>query len=61
MTELVKAFWTDESGQDLSEYALLLVLIAAALIGILVALRDQISSAFQRVTNALQSGNSQAS
>ncbi len=61
MLELLKGFWTDQSGQDLSEYALLLVLIAAALITVLIALRTQIQTAFQRVTNALQSGNTQAS
>ena len=61
MLELVKGFWADQSGQDLSEYALLLVLIAAALIVVLVALRAQIQSAFSRVTSALQEGNAQAS
>ena len=57
MLELVKGFWTDQSGQDLSEYALLLVLIAAALVAILVLLREQIKTAFSRVTSALQYGN----
>ncbi len=61
MLELLKDFWTDQSGQDLSEYALLLVLIAAALISVLILLRGQIQTAFQRVTSALQQGNTQAS
>jgi len=61
MLELLKVFATDQSGQDLSEYALLLVLIAAALIGVLVLLRDQIKAAFQNLTNALQTANTQAS
>ncbi len=57
----LEAFAKDESGQDLSEYALLLVLIAAALITVLIMLREQISAAFQRITGALQTANSQAS
>ncbi len=61
MLELLKGFWTDQSGQDLSEYALLLVLIAAALISVLILLRGQIQTAFQRVTSALEQGNTQAS
>jgi len=58
---MLQRFWVDQSGQDLSEYALLLVLIAAALIAVLLSLKDQIQVAFQRVTNALQRGNLDAS
>lgn len=57
MLELWKNFWTDQSGQDLSEYALLLVLIAAALVTLIIALQNEIKSAFSRVTSALNTGN----
>lgn len=57
MLELWKSFWMDESGQDLSEYALLLVLIAAALVTLIIALQNEIKSAFSRVTSALSKGN----
>jgi pilus assembly protein Flp/PilA len=38
MKQLVRNLWRDESGQDLAEYTLLIVLIAIACIGAVTAL-----------------------
>ena len=42
MKDLLKSFWTDESGQGLTEYALIIALVAIGLIIVLVAFRNEI-------------------
>jgi Flp pilus assembly pilin Flp len=51
--QLLKQLWQDDSAQDTSEYALLLVLITAALVGTVVALRTEIAAVFTSVTSTL--------
>ena len=53
---LLKLFWTDESGQDLAEYALLISLIALVVIGAVTLLGTQINTVFTNITNALGGG-----
>ena len=40
MKSLWQAFWSDESGQGLVEYALIIALVAVGLIAILLVLRN---------------------
>jgi len=47
------SFWKDESGQDMAEYALLLVLIAVVIAVAVVAFRDAIVDAFTGATERL--------
>lgn len=54
MTELMTTLWKDESGQDLAEYGLLLALIAVVVVTAIVAFRDEIVTAFNDATNAMQ-------
>lgn len=49
MTELLKRLWQEEEGQDLTEYALLLVLIALVCVAAVGALGTAVNSVF---TNA---------
>jgi Flp pilus assembly pilin Flp len=49
--ELLKAFWTNESGQGLTEYASIVALVSVALILVLVAFRDELA----RIYNAMRS------
>ena len=49
MLELVNRFWTDESGQALTEYALIIALVSIGLILVLIAFRDELG----RIFNAL--------
>lgn len=44
--ELIKNFWNDESGQGLTEYAVIIGLVSVALIAVLVLFRNQIASVF---------------
>jgi len=46
MKNLVKRLWQDESGQDLTEYALLLVLVALAAIAAMKTLATAISTVY---------------
>ncbi|HZO98753.1 MAG TPA: Flp family type IVb pilin [Terriglobia bacterium] len=46
MKDMFKRLWREESGQDLTEYALLLVLISLAAIASMRGLAGAISTAF---------------
>lgn len=54
--EFARDLWKDESGQDLVEYALLLVFIALAAIAAVTALGDQVVSVFQDAESQLGQG-----
>jgi Flp pilus assembly pilin Flp len=54
---MLKALWTDESGQGLTEYALLIALVSLGLITLLTAYRNAIGNVFKNARNVLQ-GNS---
>ena len=53
MKDLLKSFWYDESGQGLTEYALVLALISIGLIAVLILFRDAIGRVFARVVSVL--------
>jgi pilus assembly protein Flp/PilA len=53
MTKLFKNFWSDESGQGLTEYALIIALVAIGLIAILVLFRNSIGNVFNVSRNTL--------
>ena len=53
MTQQIRLFWTDESGQDLVEYALLLVLIVLVVILALRILGPAIAGFFNDVSDNL--------
>ncbi len=56
MKELVSKFMRDESGATMVEYAILVALIAVAAIVIIVAVGQQVNSAFQQVSDKLTAG-----
>jgi Flp pilus assembly pilin Flp len=53
MKHLLRSLWKDESGQDLVEYAMLLVLIAVACIIAVTTLGDNIESGMDSAADAL--------
>jgi len=57
MFELIKRLVTEEEGQDLVEYALLLVFIALIVIAALPNLGETVSNVFSNATSVLQSGS----
>jgi pilus assembly protein Flp/PilA len=57
MKAKMKALFTEEQGQGMTEYGLVLGVIAVAVVGILAALRTQILAMFTEVTNAVTNRN----
>ena len=53
MKELFTSLWKDESGQGLTEYALIIALVAIGLIIVLVAFRNEIGQVFNRIRTTL--------
>jgi pilus assembly protein Flp/PilA len=49
----LRAITREESGQGLTEYALIIALIAVVVIGAIVALGGQIKDVFNSITNCL--------
>jgi Flp pilus assembly pilin Flp len=54
MLSLFARYWHDESGQGLTEYALILALVSIGLIAVLVIFRDAIGGIFSRVAEVPQ-------
>ena len=50
---MIKQFLKDESGQDIVEYSLLLVLIAAVAVLILTGMGTSINKVFEKIQNTL--------
>lgn len=48
-----KAFWKDEGGQGLVEYAIIIALVVIVAIGVLTTLGTNIRNRFTEVNNAL--------
>lgn len=59
MLSLFKNFWADESGQGLTEYALILALVSIGLIAVLVVFRDAIGGIFDRIAQVLRGAPSE--
>jgi Flp pilus assembly pilin Flp len=53
MKHLLRSLWKDESGQDLVEYAMLLVLMGVACIIAVTTLGDNIESGMDSAADAL--------
>lgn len=52
-TSALKAFWQEEDGQDLVEYALLMAFIALAAVAVLTTVQTNITKLWNSVSNAL--------
>lgn len=53
MKALLSLLWTNEEGQDLAEYALLIALIALVVIAAVTLLGTRIQTVFTNIANAL--------
>ena len=54
MNNFLTTLWQDESGQDMAEYALLLVLIAVVVTVAVIAFRGAITDAFNDAREQLE-------
>lgn len=57
MEALFRQLWSDESGQDLVEYVLIIVLVALAVIAALNFLGGAITEVFENAGSELQGAN----
>ena len=53
MKTLLRHLWNDESGQGLTEYALIIALVAIGLIAILIIFRNEIGDVFSHIADVL--------
>ena len=53
LAQIVGAFWRDEDGQDLLEYALLVALIALVAVGAVQLAGGKVKDIFTAITNAI--------
>lgn len=53
MKAKMKALFTEEQGQGMTEYGLVLGVIAVAVVGLLAVLRDEIVEMFDTITTAV--------
>lgn len=53
---MIRSFFAKEDGQGLVEYALILVLIAIVVIGILTVLGGKVSQVFSSINSGLDGG-----
>ena len=60
MTKLLSTFWKDESGQGLSEYALLLGLIVIGVVAFISAMGDSIETIFSEANTDMSAAASKA-
>ena len=60
MQKLLKVLWSDDSGQGMVEYALIIALVAIGLIAILVFMRNRTGDVYQAVSDSLQSAPASA-
>jgi Flp pilus assembly pilin Flp len=52
-TLALKAFWREEEGQDLVEYALLMAFIALAAVAVLTSVQTNVTKLWNSISNAL--------
>lgn len=55
MKHLFKSLWADDSGQGLTEYALIIALVAIGLVAILLIFRNAIGDIFNTIAETLDS------
>ncbi|MGE5803466.1 MAG: Flp family type IVb pilin [Gemmatimonadota bacterium] len=60
MQKLLKVLWSDDSGQGMVEYALIIALVAIGLIAIMVFMRNRTGDVYQAVSDSLQTAPASA-
>lgn len=60
MTKLLNTFWNDESGQGLSEYALLLGLLVIGVVAFITTMGDSIETIFSEANTDMSMAASKA-
>lgn len=53
MTELMRRLWSDEQGQDIAEYAVMLAVILVLVVGTIRLIGSNANNAFSSVASAI--------
>jgi Flp pilus assembly pilin Flp len=54
MTQLVSRLWTDEQGQDIAEYAVMLAVILVLVVGTVRLIGSNANAVFSNVASSIQ-------
>ena len=54
MSKLIRGLWSDESGQDIAEYAVMLAVILVLVVGTVRLIGSNANNAFSSVASSLQ-------
>ena len=54
MSQLVRRFWSDDAGQDIAEYAVMLAVILVLVVGTIRLIGTNANSAFSNVASSIQ-------
>jgi Flp pilus assembly pilin Flp len=54
MFQLVRKFWSDDAGQDIAEYAVMLAVILVLVVGTVRLIGTNANNAFSNVASSLQ-------
>ena len=54
MVQSFKALWSDDSGQGLTEYALIIGLVSVALVLLLIAMSNELGAVFNAIVDELE-------
>jgi Flp pilus assembly pilin Flp len=57
MSKLLVGLWRGEEGQDLVEYGLLAALLAVALVGAILLVKDQLNTVFSSIVSSLSAAS----
>ncbi|GAW92834.1 Flp family type IVb pilin [Calderihabitans maritimus] len=57
MLAVLRRLWREEDGQGMTEYGLILALVAVLLIGSLLAMKDKLAAIFNDITTGLEGTN----
>jgi Flp pilus assembly pilin Flp len=54
MVQLIRKFWSDEEGQDIAEYAVMLAVILVLVVGTIRLIGSNANTAFSSVASSIQ-------
>jgi len=54
MVQLMRKFWSDEQGQDIAEYAVMLAVILVLVVGTIRLIGSNVNTAFSSVASSIQ-------
>jgi len=54
MSRLIRRIWTDDEGQDIAEYAVMLAVILVLVVGTIRLIGSNANNAFSNVASAIQ-------